>query len=371
MLQGKFSEAYYAFIKECGFERNPIQEKIAFKFDEFHQTLNKPTEFSKKNFLSSLFSQKKSKIHTKQGIYLYGDVGRGKSMLMDLFHNNLNIQEKKRIHFHNFMQDVHKKLFTYRSQNIDDPILKVADEIASQTKVICFDELQILDITDAMTVGRLFEALIKHDIRFIITSNRHPDELYKNGLNRELFLPFIEMIKKYFHIESLNHEIDYRKNRLQNMDIFVSPLNKKSKDHIDKIWNILTDHHTGDNFYIEYLQRQIYIPHYYKRIARISFETLCEQPLSAGDYLEIMKYCDVILLENIPKMTEAMRNQATRFRNFIDAAYEAKVKIYFSSEVPPENLYEAGDFSFEFERTLSRIEEMRSVSYGESESLSK
>ena len=360
-----FETLYLQYITEKNFNPCVQQQDIVKKFDIFAKTLSYQTPFSvKQSFLKRFISPKNTAHYTdKIGFYLYGDVGRGKSMLMDLFFQYVPIKNKYRVHFHAFMQDVHKNLQFYRTENTPNPIINVAQDIAKKYQLICFDELQILDITDAMVIGRLFDALLKLNVRFVVTSNRPPQDLYKNGLNRGLFEPFIDMIQQYFMVENLNHHTDYRKIKLQNTDIYISPLNQNTTDKMNHIWNILTDNAISTPLYIDHQQRKITIKHHHKTTARMDFNDICDAALGAGDYLEIMTYFDVILLENIPQMTADMRNQATRFRNFIDAAYESKVKIYFSSAVSADNLYIKGDFSFEFERTLSRISEMTSKSY--------
>lgn len=323
--------------------------------------------FSKKqqkSFITSLFSKfsKNDLPQIPYGVYLYGGVGRGKSMLMDLFFDHLPIDKKKRVHFHQFMQDVHQRLRQARSnKDITDALIYVADQIADEACFICFDEFQVLDITDAMILGRLFTALINRNVYFVMTSNRHPNDLYLNGLNRQLFLPFIELLNTRFTITSLDHDTDYRLEKIRHHNHYISPLTPNTNKDFQQIWNTLTDQNIGAEYTVENNGRKITLKKTFKNIAQIDFSELCDQPLGASDYIKITQYFEIILLDNIPQLTSQMRNQATRFRNLIDALYEAKTKIYFRASVPAHEIYVTGDYSFEFERTLSRIQEMQSI----------
>lgn len=239
----------------------------------------------------------------------------------------------------------------------------MADHIAENTQLICFDEFQVLDITDAMLLGRLFTALIQRDIYFIMTSNRPPKDLYLNGLNRQLFLPFIDTLYKEFQILTLDHEIDFRTQKISHQDHYLFPLNTQTQAKFQKIWHILTDNAQGEQKILENAGRKIIISQTFKHIAKIDFNTLCDQPLGASDYILLADNFPILLLDNMPQLTKEMRNQATRFRNLIDAYYEKKAKIYFRCDVETQDLYPQGDFNFEFERTISRIQEMQSMQY--------
>lgn len=354
-------DAYDCLIKEQGFAKQLQQEKLAGQFDLFEEDMNIAYKQQKKTFWQKLWRESPAPL--KKGIYLYGDVGRGKSMMMDLFFHHSKIQPKTRIHFHHFMKNVHERLHFYRGTQIEDPILAVAGDIAAQNTLFCFDEMQILDITDAMIVGRLFEALYAYPMFFVMTSNRHPKELYKNGLNRPLFEPFIDFLEQNFHVMSLNHDIDFRQQKISQQDIFLSPITPKNHEKIEHIWHILTDYAVPKPHMIEHLQRKITLPKYAKSVIRGTFADFCEQPYSSHDYLAMIKECRFFILENIPKLTPEKRNEVTRFRYLIDVLYEAKIKCYFLSEQSVLDLYPQGDFVFEFERTISRLMEMQSEEY--------
>ena len=316
-----------------------------------------------KNFIYSLFQNffaPQNETNINAGLYIYGGVGRGKSMLMNLFYENAPLTRKLRIHFHEFMQDIHSKLKIARQNDLEDPILHIANEIADKIDFICFDELQITDITDAMVVGRLFDALLKHKVHFIITSNRIPSDLYKNGLNRQLFLPFIKMIETKFEVIKLDHDTDYRSTNLMDIQKYFTPLGPRSKTSFNIMETSYKNSEPQEKILLNQ-SRKIIIDKTFQNIAIIDFNDFCNNNFGVSDYLLIAKEFDTLIFNNIPKLSSEMRNQATRFRNFIDAIYEAQNKVYFIADIEANQLYEKGDFSFEFERTISRIKEITSI----------
>lgn len=358
---------YHELCQKNNFSHNLAQIQIIESLEKFGNSILTLFSMSaKKSFFKTLLSHFKDTnseaLHF--GVYIYGDVGRGKSMLMDLFYANIPVTRKKRIHFHSFMQDTHKTLKQARSDNVPDALLYVADKIAAECQLLCFDEFQVLDITDAMLLGRLFEALINRGVRFVMTSNRMPNDLYLNGLNRQLFLPFIDLLNEKFEVLNLNHQTDYRQEKIKHQDHYLYPLNHQTQLSFEKIWHILTDYNHGDMYRLEHNGRTIKFTKSYKHIVYSDFNNLCDNPLGVGDYLRISETFSVLMLDNIPQLTPDMRNQATRFRNLIDVFYDKGLKIYFRSNVPPKGLYPKGDYNFEFERTLSRIAEMQSEGYG-------
>ncbi len=358
---------YTQLCQESGFQSNLPQLEIIKILNDFGMMLiNMPKTQSNFNFLTkiiTLFTPPDAEI-LPLGIYIYGDVGRGKSMLMDLFYKNIPLTHKKRIHFHHFMSDTHKMLKQARLNHAPDALLEVADSIAKECRLLCFDEFQVLDITDAMLLGRLLDALIKRGVRFVFTSNRPPDDLYLNGLNRELFLPCIDLLKQKFTVVSLDHPTDFRQQKIKHQDYYLYPLNPQTHAKFDNIWHILTDYHNGEPYSLDNAGRTIKFSKTYKHILYSNFNDLCDTALGTVDYLAISEKFSVLLLDNIPQLTAEMRNQATRFRNLIDVFYDKKFKIYFRANVPLEVLYPKGDYRFEFERTLSRITEMQSQNYG-------
>ncbi|MFT6071633.1 MAG: cell division protein ZapE [Alphaproteobacteria bacterium] len=356
---------YQDFCQNHGFTPHKEQISVIHTIEKFEVTLLEQLSTKKnQSFLSKclqIFFPAPQE--TLLGVYIYGGVGRGKSMVMDLFYQHIPIKEKKRIHFHSFMQDTHKLLRQARSNNEPDALLWVADYIANECRLLCFDEFQVLDITDAMILGRLFKALIERGMHFIMTSNRPPKDLYLKGLNRQLFLPFIDLLNKRLQIVTLDHEIDFRFEKIRHQDHYISPLNAKTHQQFDAVWSILTDYYYGEPRTLENAGRKIILKKTCKHIAYEKFNDLCDTALGASDYLLIADQFSVLLLDEIPQLTSDMRNQATRFRNLIDAFYEKRHKIYFRCAVPIESLYIKGDYHFEFERTISRIQEMQAKDY--------
>ncbi len=293
------------------------------------------------------------------GLYLWGGVGAGKSMLMDLFFAAIRIDRKRRVHFHAFMQEIHDAIHNARQEGVNDPIKPVAEAVASEARLLCFDEMQITDITDAMIVGRLFEQLLEAGVTIITTSNRAPDDLYRHGLNRQLFLPFIDLIKSRMVVHHLLTELDYRQDRLRGAQTYFSPLGQEATKALDGIWADLTDG-VGEQLTLKVKSRSVTLPLFHNGVARASFADLCDASLGAADYLAITEVVRVLLLDDIPQMTRAQNNQARRFVTLIDALYEAKTRLICSAAAPPESLYPTGTGAFEFERTASRLQEMQS-----------
>jgi cell division protein ZapE len=298
-----------------------------------------------------------------QGLYLYGGVGRGKSMLMDLFFDSAPVAQKRRVHFHAFMQEVHAGITKARRNYAKDPIEPVAAAIAKSASLLCFDELQIGDITDAMIVGRLFDKLFTRGVVIVATSNRHPDDLYKDGLNRQLFIPFIERIKERLEVFHLASDTDYRQNRLPGGKVYFTPLNARTRHDMDAAWKAFAVH-KGTPLVLGVHGRTITLPRHCEGVGRASFADLCEQPLGAADFLAISNALAVLLLDDIPQLSREQAGPAKRFVTLIDALYEARVKLVCSAAAPPEQLFAQGDGAFEFERTASRLREMASADWG-------
>lgn len=297
-----------------------------------------------------------------KGLYLWGGVGRGKSMLMDLFFDAVRKERKRRVHFHAFMQEVHAGLHAARKKGVEDPILPVAEDIVAHIDLLCFDEMQIVDITDAMIVGRLFERLFAAGVVVVTTSNRVPDDLYKDGLNREIFLPFIEMIYARMVVHELTSTTDYRQHRLSASRAYFTPNDHEARAQIQSVWDDLTG---GDAppLVLTVNARPVEIPAFRNGIGRAGFFDLCGHPLGPADYLAIAAAVKVLVLTDIPSLGRSNFNEARRFVTLIDALYEAKVKLICSAAAVPEMLYREGEGSFEFERTASRLREMQSADW--------
>ena len=298
-----------------------------------------------------------------RGLYIHGEVGRGKTMVMDLFYESVEVPLKRRVHFHAFMQDVHKRLHAARQSHTQDAIAPVAKALAREARLLCLDEMQITDIADAMIVGRLFEGLFAAGTVIVTTSNLAPDQLYRNGLNRQLFLPFIALIKRHLDVVSLDSPTDYRLGRVKAHETFLTPLSPDTDARLQDLWLRLTDTPTGHPLEIDVLGRKLHVPQAAHGCARFSFAQLCEQPLGPPDYLALAENFPVLFLEHIPRLNADRRNEAKRFVLLVDTLYDSKVKLVATSAEPPEAIYPAGDHAFEFGRTVSRLKEMQSASW--------
>lgn len=302
---------------------------------------------------------------TAHGLYVSGDVGRGKSMLMDMFVACIGPHyPTRRVHFHAFMRDVHKRLFAYRKTHAGEALEHVITEIAAETRLLCLDEFQVTDVTDAMILARLFEGLLDAGLAVVFTSNRAPRELYPNGLQREQFLKFVAILEARMPIIRIESALDYRLAKLKAFSrSYMYPRNSDSDDFLLESWSALTHGCQNDPLRIEIDGRILRLDKYADGVAWLTFAELCMRPLGSGDYLEICKYCHTVLLQGIPKLTREDRNEAKRFVTLIDALYDCRVNLIATAETPPEGIYEDGDGTFEFARTVSRLNEMQSESY--------
>jgi len=322
------------------------------------------TSTKRRGFLASLF--KRNAGDAPRGLYLYGGVGAGKSMLMDLFFNTTDIQRKRRVHFHAFMQEIHEALNQQRKAGASDPLTHVAANVAANARLLCFDEMQISDIADAMLVGGLFQSLLALGVCLVVTSNRPPDDLYLDGLNRQIFLPFIDLIKDRMTIHHLHTDMDYRQDRLRGQQCWFAPSDAKALAAIDRIWNSLTDGHE-EPLVMSVKSRAVTLPRFHNGVARAGFDDLCANALGAADYLALTSAVRLLVLENIPVMSRARNNEAKRFVTLIDTLYEAKIRLIASAAADPEQLYKAGPGAFEFQRTASRLREMQSAAWGDAD----
>jgi len=301
---------------------------------------------------------------------MWGGVGRGKSMLMDLFHETLDIADKRRVHFHAFMLEVHALLREERKKESGDPIPPVAATIARGLRVLAFDEMVVNNSADAMIMSRLFTALIvDQGVTVVTTSNRAPSELYKDGLNREHFLPFIALIERELDVLPLNGPVDYRMQRLGGMATWHTPLGQDATDQVTEAFFRLTDYPPEDRVHVPSADidvgggRMLHVPKSLKGVGVFSFKRLCGEARGAADYLAIAQAYHTVILVGIPRMGPENRNEAARFVTLIDALYEHKVKLFVTAAADPQDLYEAGDGRFEFDRTISRLNEMQSHDY--------
>jgi len=298
-----------------------------------------------------------------KGLYLWGGVGRGKSMLMDLFHEACATPQKRRVHFHAFMQEVHQGLHAARARGVEDALTPVATALARDVRLLAFDEMQISDITDAMLVGRLFEKLFAAGVVVVATSNRPPGDLYKDGLNRVLFLPFISLLEQRLEVVELESPTDYRQHRLQGSQVYFHPA-RSATAAIAAIWADLTGGGPDQALTLAVNGRTLTVPRFANGVGRASFWDLCSKPLGPADFLAIAKAVRVLIVEDIPQLSAENYNEAKRFVILIDALYEARVRLIASAADVPERLYLEGSGAFEFERTASRLREMQAADWG-------
>ena len=341
-------EIYEARVAAGELTRDPVQEAALPEFERIRAALAEPVK-------KGLFRKAPE---PPKGLYLWGGVGRGKSMLMDLFAGAVEAPVR-RVHFHAFMQEVHAGMHAARQEKTEDALKPVIQRVAADVRVLAFDEMQVSDIADAMIVGRLFEGLMAAGVVIVTTSNRHPDDLYKHGLQRERFLPFIALLKERMVVRELASERDYRQDRLAGSPVYFTPVDAESRAAIDAIWQDLTGG-GGEKLVLQVNKRPVELPAFRNGVARAGFHEICGRMLGPADFLAIAEACRVLILENIPRLGRSNFNEAKRFVTLIDALYEAKVRFICSAADWPESLYVEGDGAFEFERSASRLREMMS-----------
>ncbi len=355
---------YRQLAQTSNLEPDPAQEAVVSKLHELAKEIELNTLGNSSSFFKKILSPKSEKV---KGLYIWGGVGRGKSMLMDLFFESSSLSKKRRVHFHAFMLEVHRMLHKWRkNENRDesDPIPALAKNIAQKARLLCFDELQVTDIADAMILGRLFDELFALNVIVVATSNRPPDYLYKDGLQRERFEPFIDLLKENVEVTELDSAKDYRLSHIKSLStVYFSPLGKDADKFLKDAFAELTHNAHPIKARLETSGRVLYLNKTYGDVAWADFKELCETPLGAADYIEIAREFSTLLLSNIPKMSREHRNEAKRFVTLIDELYEHKVNLICTAQASPDKLYEQGDGSFEFDRTASRLIEMQSSKY--------
>lgn len=303
------------------------------------------------------------RVQPVRGLYIHGSVGRGKTMLMDLFYATVAVEQKRRIHFHEFMAEVHDRIGAARKSTQGDPLPRVAADIARTTRLLCFDELHVTDIADAMILGRLFKGLFESGVVMVATSNAHPRNLYRNGLNRQLFVPSIELMERYMEVAELASAKDFRLEKLVGQPMYFVPADAAAHAAVRAIFQRLTGAAAGEPQSLDVKDRTVTVPEAAQGVARFSFADLCSQPLGALDYLHIAHAFHTVLIEGVPVLTPPRRNEAHRFINLIDTLYDNRVGLIVSADAEPQELYVKGDGADLFERTASRLIEMRSEAY--------
>jgi cell division protein ZapE len=370
---GKGPAANLAARRAAGQVRaDPVQERIVRRLQAVHDQLAKAAAPPvRPGLLARLgLGRTEKPANGPRGLYIWGPVGRGKSMLMDLFFADAPAAKKRRVHFHEFMLEVHERLHRRREELASrgappeaDTIVPIARQIARETRLLCFDEFQVTNIADAMILGRLFETLFDEGLTVIATSNRAPDDLYRNGLQRDRFQPFIELVKQRLEILELGGARDYRLDRMRNLDVYLTPLGPWATRKLDEAFRTLADGADGEPRVLRTQGRDVEVPRTAPGVAMAHYLDWCAKPMGAADFLCIADHFHTVILAEIPKMGPDNRDKAARFVTMIDTFYERKVKFICSAAAPPDRLYIEGDGAFEFQRTVSRLMEMQSPEY--------
>lgn len=364
-------DRYDALVSEGVIERDAAQVSLARRLDALARELGERALASKQSALGWLFSRRTVEAPPLKGLYVWGQVGRGKTMLMDLFFECSTVTRKRRAHFHAFMADTQDRIHRTRRAILDgrlkgdDPIAPVAEEIAAETRLLCFDEFAVYDIADAMILGRLFQKLFELGTVVVATSNVAPQRLYWDGLNRALFLPFIELLGHHVDVFELISPNDYRLTKTDGDEVWRMPLGPDTDAVMEEEWFRLTGHRPTPAEAIPFRGRTIEIPAAADGHARFRFADLCEKPLAAADFVQIARRYRTVMIENVPVLGSEKRNAAKRLINLVDALYDCRVKIVVSAAAEPIALWTDSDGpeSFEFARTVSRLTEMRSLEY--------
>lgn len=360
-MMGPVRSAYLQRVAAGEIEHDSAQERAAGRLDHLASELSdwRPA----KGGLRSLFFRPKVQPTPPQGVYLHGAVGRGKTMLMDIFHETLSFQPRRRLHFHEFMAEAHERIQRGRATTDGDPIPGVAAEIAAEAQLLCFDELAVSDIADAMILGRLFKGLFERGVVLVATSNVLPQRLYWDGLNRQLFLPFIELLVRSMDVLELKSAKDFRLDKLSGRQLYYAPCDAVADAGIEDHWRRLTGHHAAERLTLSVMGRAVDVPRAAMGVARFSFADLCAKPLGSLDYLHIAHTFHTVIVEGIPVLTPDRRNEARRFIHLVDTLYDNRICLIASAEAQPQDLYREGDGAILFERTVSRLTEMRSEAY--------
>jgi len=362
-------ERYEALIADGRIEADPAQAELAARMDSLAAALAGYQPGRRVGALARLIGAKPNP--PPRGVYVHGEVGRGKTLMMDLFFDNAPVALKRRVHFHAFMADVHARVHRWRQMRKrgeilgDDPIAPVASALASEAWLLCFDEFGVRDIADAMILARLFSALFAAGVVVVSTSNVAPDDLYKDGLNRALFLPFLALMRDRLDVVELKSRTDYRLEKLARAPVYYCPDDAEAEAALDAAFRSLTGAARGAPTEIALLGRILRVPQAIDGVARFSFDDLCRRPLGAADYLAVADQFHTLVLDRIPKLGPDERNEVRRFITLIDALYDMKVKLIASAAAEPSELYAGagGAETFEFARAVSRLIEMRSIDY--------
>jgi cell division protein ZapE len=347
---------YEQSLKRRGFVSDSSQWRAVERLQQLHEEWS---EYKKRR--SSALKRLLVKPPLPKGVYLWGPVGRGKSFLMDAFYLCVPLVRKRRVHFHHFMREIHRELDQLKGT--EDPIAAVAERTAKRYRLICFDEFHVSDIADAMILGRLFKGLFENDVVVVATSNVHPRDLYRNGLNRQLFLPFIDLLEQHMEIEELKAVKDFRLEKLSGKPLYFTPADATARAEMDKLWAELTGKSPGAPLVLEVKGRKLTVPKAALGVARFGFDELCAQPLGTIDFLAIAHAFHTVFIDGIPDFSDVRRDVVRRFINLIDTLYDNRVGLVVSAAAEPDALSTEREMKFLFERTASRLTEMRSETY--------
>lgn len=360
---------YRALVEDGIINSDPVQALACEKLQSLDKALTNYSPDTGATGWKSRLGLTRRREDPPMGLYMYGGVGRGKSMLMDLFFSHAPVEKKRRVHFHEFMIGVHEQIHAWRQEQKarkskeTDPLPKIADGIANEVSLLCFDEFHVTDIADAMILGRLFESLFDRGLVVVATSNWAPDDLYKHGLQRDQFLPFISILKQKLDILHLDSPTDYRLLGMKTIKTYYAPLGPASTKELEQVFSQLTEGHEAAPDHLNVKGRQVPIPRAANGVAFIEFEDMCGKPLGAEDYLHLAKRYHTVLINGVPRLEENRRNEAKRFMTLIDALYEQHCKLIMAADTAPHDLYREGTHAFEFERAISRLMEMQSKEY--------
>lgn len=360
-------DIYDAELRAGRIAADAAQHEVAQQLDGLAAALKAGPRRGEAKGLRRLFSARNGKQQVQPGLYIWGDVGRGKTMLMDLFFSALPDTPKRRIHFHAFMQDAHKRIQAIRDKQRQgevwedaDPVKMLADELKREIVLLCLDEFQVVDITDAMLLGRLFEALFSHAIAVVVTSNTPPQDLYRDGLNRNAFLPFISLIEEKMDVTCLNGEVDYRIGRLRGREVWLTPIDGENRRRMEVMWQELTDTQRGSPLFLPVKGRQVEVPQAARGVARFGFDELCARPLGPADYLAMAAAFHTIFIDAVPVMDASLANERRRFTILIDTLYDNHIRLVATASAPITGLVPRGTGDQAFARTVSRLQEMLS-----------
>ncbi len=364
----------YRHLAETGEIRgDPAQEKVAAALDRLIEEIAAKRLASKSSALGWMFARQRDQNKPVMGLYIHGSVGTGKTMLMDMFFERVPARRKRRAHFNDFMADVHDRIDAHRravkrgEAKGDDPIQAVAAAIATEARVLCFDEFSVTDIADAMILSRLFSSLFAKGVVLVATSNVAPDDLYRDGLNRQLFLPFIDILEEHARVMRLDSGVDYRQEKINRLPVYLTPLGAETDRRMDEAWKVAVNGTEEAPVELTVKGRTLNAPRAARNAARFAFADLCEKPLGARDYLAIADRFATIFIDHVPVLMEEQRNETKRFILLIDTLYDRHVRLVISAAATPDKLYagKKGTEAFEFERTASRLIEMQSKEWRE------